>query len=262
MAVRPNPGHDALAAAEAKMGDRFLLATQNVDGLHRRAGSARLVEIHGNLFETRCSRCRRETFHDEREYLGEPPPCEECEARGAVGLLRPNIVWFGEMLDPINLQRISTFIEDARGKRLVFLAVGTSGVVYPAAGLVLEARAAGGRGVARQRRAARQRARVPPLRPRAERPGPARPVRVGLRLIEVLLAAAIAAPPPAAFDLRSLERPRVLAAALAFLKEEPVTVTASSSPRSTCGRHDFFSEGDYWWPDPATPAAPTCAGTG
>ena len=144
LAVRPNPGHDALAAAEAKMGDRFLLATQNVDGLHRRAGSARLVEIHGNLFETRCSRCRRETFHDEREYLGQPPPCEECEARGAVGLLRPNIVWFGEMLDPINLQRISTFIEDARGKRLVFLAVGTSGVVYPAAGLVLEARAAGG----------------------------------------------------------------------------------------------------------------------
>jgi len=62
--VRPNPGHAALAAAEAKMGDRFLLVTQNVDGLHRRAGSIRLIEIHGNLFETRCSGCRREPFPD------------------------------------------------------------------------------------------------------------------------------------------------------------------------------------------------------
>jgi NAD-dependent deacetylase len=143
IAVGPNPGHDALAEAEARMGDRFLLVTQNVDGLHRRAGSVRTVEIHGNLFETRCSRCSRVTFRDEREYLEDPPPCEECRARGEAALLRPNIVWFGEVLDPMNLHRISTFIEDARGRRLVYLAVGTSGVVYPAAGLVLQARAAG-----------------------------------------------------------------------------------------------------------------------
>jgi NAD-dependent deacetylase len=141
--VRPNPGHLALAEAEARMGDRFLLVTQNVDGLHRRAGSVRLVEIHGNLFETRCSLCSREPFPDDREYTGEPPPCEPCAARGRAGLLRPAIVWFGEMLDPLRLHAISVFIEQARGGRLVFLAVGTSGLVYPAAGLVLQARAAG-----------------------------------------------------------------------------------------------------------------------
>jgi hypothetical protein len=72
----------------------------------------------------------------------------------------------------------------------------------------------------------------------------------------ILLAAAIAVATPAAFDVRSLERPRVLAAADLFLKEEPVTLTASASARSTCGRHDFFSEGDYWWPDPANPGGP------
>jgi len=141
--VRPNPGHDALASAEAKMGDRFLLVTQNVDGLHRRAGNIRLIEIHGNLFLTRCARCWREPFPDECLYLGDPPACDECRSRGHAALLRPAIVWFGEVLDPMNLHRISAFVQEARGGRLVFLAVGTSGVVHPAAGLVLQARAAG-----------------------------------------------------------------------------------------------------------------------
>lgn len=141
--VHPNPGHAALAAAEARLGERFLLVTQNVDGLHRRAGSSRLIEIHGSLFETRCSRCSRPAFPDECSYLGDPPPCDECRAQGDTGLLRPAVVWFGEVLDPLNLHRISAFVEEARGGRLVFLAVGTSGVVYPAAGLVLQARAAG-----------------------------------------------------------------------------------------------------------------------
>jgi NAD-dependent deacetylase len=141
--VRPNPGHVALAEAEARMGDRFLLVTQNVDGLHRRAGSLRLVEIHGSLFETRCSLCKREAFADDREYLGDPPPCDECLPRGRGGLLRPAVVWFGEVLDPMRLHQISVFVEEARAGRLVFLAVGTSGLVYPAAGLVLQARAAG-----------------------------------------------------------------------------------------------------------------------
>jgi len=141
--VRPNSGHAALAVAEARMSDRFLLVTQNVDGLHRRAGSVRLVEIHGNLFETRCSGCRREPFPDDREYLGEPPRCEECAAHGRDGLLRPAVVWFGEVLDPMHLHRISAFVEEARGGPLVFLAIGTSGLVYPAAGMVLQARAAG-----------------------------------------------------------------------------------------------------------------------
>jgi NAD-dependent deacetylase len=141
--VRPNPGHFALASAEERMGDRFLLVTQNIDGLHREAGSIRVVEIHGSLFETRCSVCRREPFLDDSEHFGEAPPCEECLARGRAGLLRPAVVWFGETLDPVNLHRISAFVEECRGRPLVFLAVGTSGLVYPAAGLVLQARAAG-----------------------------------------------------------------------------------------------------------------------
>jgi len=141
--VHPNPGHVALAAAEARLGDRFLLVTQNVDGLHRRAGGIRLIEIHGSLFETRCARCTRAPFSDDREYLGDPPACDECRSHGHAALLRPAVVWFGEVLDPMNLHRISTFLQEAHGGRLVFLAVGTSGVVYPAAGLVLQARAVG-----------------------------------------------------------------------------------------------------------------------
>jgi NAD-dependent deacetylase len=141
--VQPNPGHDALAAAEERMGDRFLLVTQNVDGLHRRAGSRRLVEMHGSLFETRCFQCDRPPFADDSEHvLGDVPECERCAAVGARGLLRPAVVWFGEMLDSERMRAIESFIEGPG--RLVFLAVGTSGVVYPAAGLVREARAAGG----------------------------------------------------------------------------------------------------------------------
>jgi NAD-dependent deacetylase len=141
--VHPNAGHTALADAESRMGDRFLLVTQNVDGLHRRAGSVRLVEMHGNLFETSCTGCRREPFPDDLEYPGDPPRCEECAAHGRTGLLRPAVVWFGELLDPMRLHRVSSFIDESRGSRLVFLAAGTSGLVYPAAGMVLQARAAG-----------------------------------------------------------------------------------------------------------------------
>jgi len=139
----PNPGHRALAAIEDRLGDRFLLATQNVDGLHGQAGNRRVVEIHGSLFLTRCSGCTRPPFPDDREYPDGPPKCDECAARGRTSLLRPHIVWFGEMLDPEDLLRIGSFLDQARRHRLVFLAVGTSGVVYPAAGMVLEARAAG-----------------------------------------------------------------------------------------------------------------------
>ncbi len=134
--VVPNAGHHALAAVEQRMGDRFLLATQNVDGLHRRAGSHRLVEMHGQLFTTRCSRCDRPPFPDEQQYL-DPAKLPRCEC-GA--LQRPHIVWFGEMLDPADLDRIDTFCAQAVRGRLVFLAAGTSGAVYPAAGLVDVAR--------------------------------------------------------------------------------------------------------------------------
>jgi NAD-dependent deacetylase len=136
--VAPNPGHGALADLEATLGDRFLLATQNVDGLHARAGSRRMVAIHGELFQSRCVRCEQ-PFDDHRTYLGEPlPRCGDCGA-----LLRPHIVWFGEALDPGHLERIEDFIAEA-SRDLLFVAVGTSGNVYPAAALVDAARAVGG----------------------------------------------------------------------------------------------------------------------
>jgi NAD-dependent deacetylase len=142
---RPNPGHTALAALEERLGERLLLVTQNVDGLHRRAGSRRLIEIHGSLFETRCSGCERAPFVDEGLVDGPPlPECDLCAARGRRALLRPAVVWFGELLDPEHLRAIETFIARGRRQRLVFLAAGTSGAVYPAAGLVDSARAAGG----------------------------------------------------------------------------------------------------------------------
>ena len=136
--VKPNPGHEALAAAEERMGDRFLLVTQNIDGLHQRARSRRVIEIHGSLFRTRCHGCDRQPFADEREHVL-VPSCELCGGR-----LRPAVVWFGELIDPGILRAIGRFVDEARRGHFVFLAVGTSGAVYPAAGLVIEARGAGG----------------------------------------------------------------------------------------------------------------------
>jgi len=135
----PNPGHKALATAEARLGDRFLLVTQNVDGLHRRAGSERLIEIHGRLLGTQCSRCRRPESADETAYPeGTVPACERCGAP-----LRPAVVWFGEALDPDHLGAVDRFLERWRRGRLLFLAAGTSGAVWPAAGFVDIARACG-----------------------------------------------------------------------------------------------------------------------
>lgn len=133
----PNPGHAALAELERRIGDRFLLATQNVDGLHLRAGNERVVELHGNIFKTRCSVCDRPPFDDASIYDGvELPTCDQCAARGQRSLLRPHIVWFGEPLDPANMDRVLGFMKQAASGHFVFLAAGTSGVVYPAAGFV------------------------------------------------------------------------------------------------------------------------------
>jgi NAD-dependent deacetylase len=133
----PNAGHRALAAVEARLGDRFLLATQNIDGLHAAAGSARVVELHGNLYQSRCSACDRAPFPDTEAYPDDKlPACGQCHARGDFALLRPHIVWFGEMLDPENLEVVEAFMHEARSHRFVFLAAGTSGAVYPAAGFV------------------------------------------------------------------------------------------------------------------------------
>jgi NAD-dependent deacetylase len=143
LACSPNPGHEALAELERRIGDRFLLATQNVDGLHAKAGTERIVELHGNLFKTRCSTCDRPPFDDTSAYEGEPPTCDLCAARGVRSLLRPHIVWFGEMLDPSHMDRVLSFMQKAAPGRFIFLAVGTSGMVYPAAGFVNAARRVG-----------------------------------------------------------------------------------------------------------------------
>ena len=126
----PNPGHYALAELEQKF-PNFMLATQNVDGLHRRAGSENVLELHGNVLRTICSveRVEVEPRGDET-----PPVCPGCGAP-----LRPDVVWFGEMLPEGGMQAAA----DASRNCDVFLSVGTSSLVYPAASLPYEALSAG-----------------------------------------------------------------------------------------------------------------------
>ncbi|MCZ7685846.1 MAG: hypothetical protein M5U28_46630 [Sandaracinaceae bacterium] len=135
-----------------------------------------MIELHGNLLKTRCTECARAPFEDHRLYEDRVPFCGECDARGETAMLRPHIVWFGEMLDPTHLHEIERFMGSAR-ERLVFVAVGTSGVVYPAAGLVDAARAGWGRDLARQRRRRGQRLELRALRARQERRRAAGPLR-------------------------------------------------------------------------------------
>ncbi len=119
----PNPAHRALVRLEQQTA-HFHLITQNVDGLHRLAGSADPTELHGNLWITRCTYCR-DIREDRRVPIPVPPMCEVCGE-----MLRPHIVWFGESLDATNLDRAA----EATAACDIFLVVGTSGVVYPAAG--------------------------------------------------------------------------------------------------------------------------------
>jgi len=130
--LRPNDAHRAIAVLEGRTPE-FLLATQNVDGLHATAGSSRMVELHGTIWSLRCTGCRREA-EDRRVPLPELPPRCECGA-----LLRPGVVWFGEALPQEALERA---FEAARAAEVV-LVVGTSSLVYPAAALPQVARAAG-----------------------------------------------------------------------------------------------------------------------
>lgn len=123
----PNQGHLALAEMQDIV-DNLTLVTQNVDGLHGRAGSHGVVELHGNILRTRCSVEGVEVASFEDGVS--PPLCPSCGAP-----LRPDVVWFGEMLPPEALDAAS---EAARGAD-VFLSVGTSGLVYPAAALPYEA---------------------------------------------------------------------------------------------------------------------------
>lgn len=130
--LRPNPAHEAIARLEARA-PTFLLATQNVDGLHAAAGSRRLVELHGSLWRVRCTACGMEA-EDRRVPLPELPP--RC---GCGGLLRPGVVWFGESL-PEPALRVAFAAGEAAD---VVLVVGTSSVVYPAAAIAPAARARG-----------------------------------------------------------------------------------------------------------------------
>jgi NAD-dependent deacetylase len=145
--AHPNAAHRALAALEPTLGDRMLVATQNVDGLHLRAGSQRLIELHGNLRRSRCMRCDRPPFSDETSPAA-PPRCERCADQpgwgGRPALLRPDIVLFEEHLDPQHLAAVSAFIRKGKTGRLLFLAVGTSGTVFPASALVHEVARHGG----------------------------------------------------------------------------------------------------------------------
>lgn len=132
-AAQPNPAHLALVRWETLF-PSFILATQNVDGLHTRAGSRSLLELHGTLLQAKCNQCgaRRDMGEAIAASPEEPPVCE-CG-----GLFRPAVVWFGEVLDPYVLGKAQ---EDAAHCDL-FLSVGTSSTVYPAAGLIDLARQA------------------------------------------------------------------------------------------------------------------------
>lgn len=128
----PNDGHKALAAWERRV-ESFTLVTQNVDGLHDRAGSRRILKVHGDIWVTRCSVCSFERRELAAEYTG-VPRCPECEER-----LRPGVVWFGETLPAFVWQEA----EEAVASCDVLLVAGTSAQVYPAAGLIALARSAG-----------------------------------------------------------------------------------------------------------------------
>jgi NAD-dependent deacetylase len=136
--AEPNPAHLALADLEAQLGERFFLCTQNVDDLHERAGSVRLVHMHGELAKARCSwECGSQPVEDRKIYRN----LDEVGRCACGGRLRPHIVFFGEI--PLEMDRI----EDEIGKATLMVVVGTSGSVYPAANFVHWARQRGARTV-------------------------------------------------------------------------------------------------------------------
>ena len=129
--VEPNAAHRALARLDAEWPGEFLLVTQNVDDLHERAGSRRLLHMHGELKRVRCTACGAVAVWD--APLADGPPCPRC----AAPRLRPDIVWFGEM--PYAMDRIDAALRACD----LFVSIGTSGAVYPAAGFVEVARRTG-----------------------------------------------------------------------------------------------------------------------
>lgn len=130
----PNAAHDAIARLDAEWRGELLIVTQNVDDLHERAGAKRLIHMHGEHLKAWCTAC--DTRSPWTGTLIDHPACPAC---GMVGYLRPDVVWFGEM--PYQMDEIYHALNRAD----LFVSVGTSGAVYPAAGFVREARANGTR---------------------------------------------------------------------------------------------------------------------
>jgi NAD-dependent protein deacetylase/lipoamidase len=135
---KPNPGHIALARLEKRLCERMLVCTQNVDSLHESAGSKRVLHMHGKLTESRCSnpQCDSEPFEDRKEYPAHSqiPVCTLCGA-----MLRPHVCWFGEI--PYHMGEVLAYLQQCT----VFLTVGTSGMVQPAASFAEIARRNGAR---------------------------------------------------------------------------------------------------------------------
>jgi NAD-dependent deacetylase len=129
-AAKPNPAHFAMARLEQRLEDGLFLCTQNVDDLHEQAGSLRVVHMHGELFKSRCDTCSRPPFRDTNTYdpAAEIPRCE-CG-----GQIRPHICWVGEV--PFEMDRIFHALDECT----VFMAIGTSGAVEPAASFVVHVR--------------------------------------------------------------------------------------------------------------------------
>lgn len=133
-AAQPNRGHTALAAFEART-PTFTVVTQNVDGLHDRSGSKRIVKLHGDIWETRCLKCGERVKDNRTSFEAMPPRCS-CG-----GVQRPGVVWFGEGLPAKAWKDAEDAVRDAQA----VLVIGTSAVVYPAASLVPMAKRCGAR---------------------------------------------------------------------------------------------------------------------
>ena len=132
LAARPNAAHEALARLERDYPGEVLTVTQNVDGLHEAAGSRSPIHMHGELAKALCLSC-----DGRRPWLDDISLDTCCPGCSAPGRMRPDVVWFGEM--PYHMERI----EEALGNCDLFVSIGTSGTVYPAAGFVVSARGAG-----------------------------------------------------------------------------------------------------------------------
>ena len=130
--ITPNAAHKALAKLDHSYDGDVLVVTQNIDGLHAAAGSRHLIHMHGELLRALCGRCR--ATHEWKSDISVRDPCPSCDVAGG---LRPDVVWFGEM--PYHMERISAALEECT----LFVSIGTSGHVYPAAGFVELARKAG-----------------------------------------------------------------------------------------------------------------------